>query len=105
MAKIHVTNRDGAKLDVEAREGTSLMAPLRDIPGGYEALCGGNCSCSTCHVYVDPAWTSKIPAPKDAEHDLLVETDHYREGQSRLACQIKITPALNGMVVTVAPAE
>jgi ferredoxin, 2Fe-2S len=105
MAKIHVTNRDGVKLEVQAREGATLTAPLRDISGGFEALCGGNCSCSTCHIFVDPEWAKKLPAPRDDEQDLLEGTEHYREGQSRLACQLKVSPALDGMVVTIAPAE
>lgn len=105
MAKIHVTDREGHESDVEAKEGLTLMEPLRDIADGFEALCGGMCSCSTCHIFVEPEWWAKLPRPKDDEMELLEGSECYREGQSRLACQIRVTPALEGMVVTIAPAE
>lgn len=105
MAKIHVTDREGRTLDVEAKEGLTLMEPLRDVAGGIEALCGGMCSCSTCHVFVDPAWAGKLPQPKDDEMELLEGSECYRPGESRLACQVRVSPALEGLVLTIAPAE
>ncbi len=107
MAKIHVTDREGRKLDVEAREGLTLMEPLRDIAGGggFEALCGGMCSCSTCQVYVDPQWIGRLPKAKDDEMELLEGSEVYRAGHSRLACQLRVTPELDGIVLTIAPEE
>jgi len=105
MAKIHVTDRAGHRLDVEARDGLTLMEPLRDIPDGIEALCGGMCSCSTCHVFVEPQWAQKLPAAKSDEMELLEGSECYRPGESRLACQVKVSPAIEGLVLTVAPEE
>lgn len=105
MAKIHVTDREGRKLVLEARDGLTLMEPLRDIPDGIEALCGGMCSCSTCHVFVEPKWAAGLPPPKDDELELLEGSECYRKGESRLACQVRVSPAVEGLVLTVAPAE
>ncbi|MCC7258675.1 MAG: 2Fe-2S iron-sulfur cluster binding domain-containing protein [Gammaproteobacteria bacterium] len=105
MAKIHVTDREGRKLEIEAKEGLTLMEPLRDIAGGFEALCGGMCSCSTCQVFVEPQWTGKLPKAKDDEMELLEGSEVYRPGQSRLACQLRVTPDLDGIVLTIAPEE
>ena len=66
------------------------------------ALCGGNCSCATCHVYVDPAFTGRLPAMSEDEDDLLDSSDH-RQPQSRLSCQIPVTSELEGLRVTIAP--
>ncbi len=62
------------------------------------------CSCATCHVYVDPSWTDRLPAPQSDERELLNELSHYTE-QSRLSCQIEFTPDLAGLRVTIAPDE
>jgi 2Fe-2S ferredoxin len=105
MAKIHVTDREGRKLDVEAKDGLTLMEPLRDVADGIEALCGGMCSCSTCHIFVEPQWAAKLPPAKDDELELLEGTECYRKGESRLACQVRVSPALEGLVLTIAPAE
>jgi len=80
--------------------GLTVMEGARDnnIPG-IEADCGGACACSTCHVYVDPAWVDKLPAKEAMEEDMLdfaYEPDPVR---SRLTCQLKITDALDGLVV------
>ena len=105
MAKIHVTDREGRQHDIEAKDGLSLMESLRDITEGVEALCGGMCSCATCHVFVDPQWMGKLPPRKDDELELLEGSESYRQGESRLSCQVKVSPALDGLTVTIAPAE
>ncbi len=105
MTKIKVTDREGNKLEVEAKDGHSLMEPLRDIENGFEALCGGLCSCSTCHVFVEPDWAAKLPPPKDDEQELVESAENYRPGQSRLACQLRASPAIDGIEVEIAPAE
>ena len=105
MAKIHATSRDGEtkELDVEP-SGDNLMEILRDNDFDIEAICGGVCSCATCHIYVDGAWASKLPERSDDEFELVNSTEHYQEN-SRLSCQIPFTAELDGIVLTVAPEE
>lgn len=80
-------------------EGTSLMRAATDnrVPG-IDGDCGGNCACATCHVYVDPDWTDRVGARTATEKDMLNHVAVPR-GNSRLACQITLTDALNGLVV------
>ncbi|MEM7502976.1 MAG: 2Fe-2S iron-sulfur cluster-binding protein [Pseudomonadota bacterium] len=102
--KLSVTDRDGENHEVEGTAGYRLMEALRDLDYGVEAICGGMCSCATCHVYVDPEWLSKLPARADDESDLLDALDGKRDG-SRLSCQIELTDDLDGLAVTIAPEE
>ena len=105
MTKLVIVNRSGEESEVEATEGLSVMENLRDK--GFDellALCGGCCSCATCHVYVDEAFADKIPAMSEDEDDLLDSTTH-RQATSRLSCQIPLTAALDGMRVTIAPED
>ncbi len=105
MPKITVIARNGEGREVEAQNGLSLMEVIRD--NGFDellALCGGCCSCATCHVYVDGAFADKVPAMGEDENDLLDSTD-ARNDQSRLSCQIPVTDALEGLVVTIAPED
>jgi 2Fe-2S ferredoxin len=105
MAAIHVTNRAGKQRTIEGKAGSTLMENLRDNDVDVEAICGGCCSCATCHVFIDDAWVPKL-APRSADEQELVEqTSSYNAANSRLSCQIKITDALNGITVTVAPSE
>ncbi|MBH0112272.1 2Fe-2S iron-sulfur cluster binding domain-containing protein [Novosphingobium sp. YJ-S2-02] len=102
MPQITVVNQSGEETKVEAEEGRTLMETIRD--NGFDellALCGGCCSCATCHVHVDPAFADKLPAMSEDEDDLLDSSDH-RDDNSRLSCQIPITAALEGMKVTIA---
>lgn len=105
MPKIHVTDRDGNAHTVTVDNGLTLMEPLRELDEGIEALCGGMCSCSTCHVFVKPEWYGKLPACQSDETELLESTENFRAGESRLACQVKVTDAIDGIVLTVAPEE
>jgi len=105
MATINVINRDGSALAVTATPGQSLMELIRDA--GVDdllALCGGCCSCATCHVIVDDAFVARLPAMTDDENDLLDSSDH-RTATSRLSCQFPVTPDLDGMTVTIAPED
>lgn len=105
MAKVNVITREGEQIVLEGEEGLSVMEIIRD--GGIDellALCGGCCSCATCHVHVDPAFLDKIPAMSDDENDLLDSSDH-RNDQSRLSCQIPFTAQLDGLTVTIAPED
>ena len=105
MPKHVVVNRTGKEQEVEAKVGVSVMEAIRD--NGFDellALCGGCCSCATCHVYVDPAFADKVSALSEDENDLLDSTDH-RQDNSRLSCQLQMTAALDGLKVTIAPED
>ncbi|MBC7737022.1 MAG: 2Fe-2S iron-sulfur cluster binding domain-containing protein [Candidatus Saccharibacteria bacterium] len=87
---------------MEAQAGLSLMEAIRD--NGFDellALCGGCCSCATCHVYVDPAFADKLPPMSEDENDLLESSDHRNE-TSRLSCQVPLTPDMDGLKVSIA---
>jgi ferredoxin, 2Fe-2S len=102
MTTITVITRSGEAKDVTAEEGLSLMEVIRD--NGFDellALCGGCCSCATCHVHIDPAFADKLPKMGEDENDLLDSTDH-RDETSRLSCQIPMSDDLDGLIVTIA---
>jgi 2Fe-2S ferredoxin len=102
MIKITVTDRDDERRTIEAAEGHSLMEAIRD--NGFDqllALCGGCCSCATCHVHVDPEFAALLPLMSEEEDDLLDSSDH-RDATSRLSCQLTLTPQLDGMAVRIA---
>ena len=69
------------------------------------AICGGVCSCATCHVYVAAEWAEKLEAPGADERVLTEESDHFREGESRLSCQIQFLDELDGIELTLAPED
>ena len=101
MPKVHFINHRGQTRTVEAAVGTSLMeAAVRNGVVGIEAECGGACACATCHVYVDEAWRDKTGKPTPMEEDMLDFGVDVRDN-SRLACQIRLTAALDGLVVTI----
>lgn len=105
MPELVVTTRDGREHRVAGEAGLSVMEIIRD--SGFDellALCGGSCSCATCHVYVaEDDWDGLSPIGLD-EDDLL-ESSEYRRRNSRLSCQIRFTDALAGLRVTIAPEE
>ncbi|HWJ73358.1 MAG TPA: 2Fe-2S iron-sulfur cluster-binding protein [Kaistia sp.] len=101
MAKITYIAFDGTVYDIEAREGTTVMEnAVRNSVPGIEAECGGACACATCHVYVDPDWVAATGEPQPMEEDML---DFAQDVQpnSRLSCQIRVTPALDGLIVRI----
>ena len=100
MAKITYVEHNGTEHVVDVAAGMTVMEGARDnnIPG-IEADCGGACACSTCHVYVDPAWVEKIPAMDDMEEDMLDFAFEPDPARSRLTCQIKVTDVLDGLRV------
>jgi 2Fe-2S ferredoxin len=105
MPKLIVATRDGTETVVEGREGLSVMEVIRD--NGFDellALCGGCCSCATCHVHVDDAWLGKLPKMSTDENELLDSSDH-RVASSRLSCQLTFGAALDGMRVRIAPED
>jgi 2Fe-2S ferredoxin len=105
MATMWVTDREGKVHEVEGRVGLKLMETLREFDYGVTAICGGLCSCATCHVFIDPQWTSRLPAPQADEKELLVELQHYDIARSRLSCQVEFTAALDGLPLTIAEDE
>jgi ferredoxin, 2Fe-2S len=102
MAQLVVVARDGSEKSVEGQAGLSVMEIIRD--SGFDellALCGGCCSCATCHIYVDPAFADKISPMSEDENDLLDSSDHRNE-TSRLSCQVAFSADLDGLRVTIA---
>ena len=97
-----VVDRDGAEHRLEALEGWRVMEVIRDWGVPIKAECGGACACATCHVYVDPEWVSRLAPPLDEEVDRLDEALGV-EDNSRLSCQILMSPELDGLKVYLAP--
>lgn len=102
MPKLIVTNRAGEESTIEVEDGLTVMEAIRD--NGFDellALCGGCCSCATCHIHVDAEFAGKLPEMTEDEDDLLESSDHRGE-TSRLACQVPFTADLDGLKVTIA---
>ena len=101
MAKITFIQPDGTKQTVTATSGMTIMeAAKKNLIAGIEAECGGACACATCHVYVDAGWRAKAGKAEDMEEDMLDFAFDVRE-ESRLSCQIKVTDALDGIVLRI----
>lgn len=105
MPSITVAMREGEERVISAASGLSLMEAIRDA-GVDEllAMCGGCCSCATCHVYVDPAFADRLPPLSEDENDLLDSSDH-RTARSRLSCQVPLDDSLDGLRVAIAPED
>lgn len=104
MPTLHVTLRDGSERTVDAAAGLTAMEAIRDA--GIDellAMCGGSCSCATCHVYVSDADRGRLPAIGPDEDELLESSEHRRPA-SRLSCQLPLDP-LDGLAVTIAPED
>ena len=102
MPKLTVTTRKGEESTIDVGDGLTVMEAIRD--NGFDellALCGGCCSCATCHVHVDPAFKDKLPPMSDDEDDLL-DSSGDRDENSRLSCQIPFTADLDGLKVRIA---
>ena len=102
MPKLIVVTREGEEREIDAEAGLSVMEVIRDA--GIDeilALCGGCCSCATCHVHVDPDFAAKLKPMSEDENDLLDSTSD-RDAFSRLSCQIDMTDALDGLKVRIA---
>ena len=105
MDEIVVATRAGEQRRLAFKPGLTLMESIRD--GGVDellALCGGCCSCATCHVHVDSEFADLLPPMSEDENDLLDSSDH-RTSASRLSCQIKLSIDLAGLRVTIAPED
>jgi len=105
MAKLIVTTRNGETRTLEAPTGLSVMEVIRDAGiGDILALCGGACSCATCHVHVAPEFAGVLAPLSEDEHGLL-ESSTHRDAYSRLSCQIRMNDGLSGLRVTIAAEE
>jgi 2Fe-2S ferredoxin len=105
MPKLIVTTREGESRSVESAANLSVMEAIRNA--GFDellALCGGVCSCATCHVYVDPEFAGLLP-PVGVDEDELLDSSTHRKPESRLSCQIRLTDALSGLKVRIAPED
>lgn len=102
MVSFTIIDRQGAQTQVEAETGLSLMEAVRQA--GFDelqALCGGSCSCATCHVYIEGV---DLP-PMSADEDDLLDSSDHRQTNSRLSCQLRLAQALNELRVTIAPED
>ena len=105
MPKLTVITREGEARVLDGEAGLSVMEVIRE--GGIDellALCGGNCSCATCHVHVDPAHLDRL-APMGPDEDDLLDSVDDRDATSRLSCQIPFEDSLDGLIVTIAAEE
>lgn len=105
MIGLSVTTADGREVKLCGAVGQRVMEVLRDAGLGVEGVCGGACSCGTCHVFIDPDWRERVGAPGEAEAEMLAaigEVGEVREG-SRLCCQVELSEALDGLAVEIAP--
>lgn len=105
MPWVHCIDRSGSCVALQLPAGQSLMRGLK--AAGHDeilALCGGCASCGTCHVYVDDEWLASLPAMGTDEAETLGFSD-WRRPNSRLSCQIPLTEALDGLIVTIAPED
>lgn len=101
MTKMTIVAFDGTRFDLDAANGSTVMEnAVRNSVPGIEAECGGACACATCHVYVDDAWAERVGAPSPMEEDML-DFAYEVKPTSRLSCQIKMSDALDGLVVNV----
>lgn len=105
MARITYIVTEGTAIEAEALPQMTLMetALLADVPG-ILGLCGGICSCATCHVYIEESWLTRLPQPSAEEQDMIDNLDQARSN-SRLGCQVPVTDDLDGLIVYVAEPE
>ena len=102
MPTLVVVTRDGTEKSVEGEAGLSVMEIIRDA--GFDellALCGGCCSCATCHIHVDSEFVDRVPKMSEDENDLLDSSD-FRDETSRLSCQVQFDESLDGLAVRIA---
>jgi ferredoxin, 2Fe-2S len=101
MAKITFIQPDGTEQTVDGDNGMTVMeVAKKNLIDGVEAECGGACACATCHVFVDEAWSDKTGSASEMEEDMLDFAFDVRP-TSRLSCQIKVSDALDGLIVRV----
>lgn len=100
MPKITFVDHAGTARTIDGEVGSTVMeTAMRNNVPGIDAECGGACACATCHVYVDKAWADKVGPAEPMEQDMLDFASDVR-ATSRLCCQIRVKPELDGLVVT-----
>lgn len=105
MIELVIVTRSGGMAKIHGQEDTTLLEAIRDSGNDeLQALCGGSCSCATCHVLVDDEWIGRVGYAQGNEYDLLEGSSHY-SANSRLSCQVKLAPELSGLRITLAPEE
>jgi len=105
MPRLTIVDRSGNATEVEGRAGWSVMEIIRE--NGFDellALCGGCCSCATCHVHVDADDFPRL-RPRGADEEDLLDTSDHRVETSRLSCQILFSQELDGLKVQIAPED
>ena len=102
MSYLKAIDREGNAHNIKAEEGLSVMEILKDADLDIEAVCGGQCVCSTCHIYVQNQWLEQLSDISEEEQVMVEDTGHY-ETNSRLACQIIWKDDLAGLTLTLAP--
>ena len=102
IVHVHITDFDGTTHTLDGIAGWRLMEVIRDYGLPIKAECGGACACATCHVYVAPEWFGKLP-PANSEETMMMDDAMAVEENSRLSCQIILTPEMEGLHVTLAP--
>jgi 2Fe-2S ferredoxin len=99
VIKVTYIEHNGTQRVVDVEEGMSLMeAAVSNLVPGIDGDCGGVCACATCHVFVDDAWLAKL-TPMESMEDAMLNLAEGRDANSRLACQLKATPELDGLVL------
>ncbi len=104
MPEITFIKIDGEKVVIDAKVGNSVMEVAKEHDLPMLAACGGALACATCHVIVDEDWYDRTGEVSEDEEDLL-DTAHDLSATSRLSCQIKVSDALDGLVVSLTPME
>ncbi len=102
IVKVKVTDYDGGEHQLDGISGWRLMEVIRDYGLPIKAECGGACACATCHVYVSPDWVEKL-VPPNGDETMMLDDAMAVEENSRLSCQIILSPELEGLAVTLAP--
>lgn len=105
MPTLVVKNREGTETRVDAQNGISVMENIRDLDASVDAICGGLCSCATCHVFIAPDWRGRLPGPSPEETMLLENSESFDPQSSRLSCQILVSDELDGLSLEVARSE
>jgi 2Fe-2S ferredoxin len=106
MPEVVFVQPNGKREAVEAASGMSVMQAAVDCDiAGIIGACGGNCSCGTCHVYVDEQWLARLPKPSREEVDRLDEVAAVVKRNSRIGCQVVLTARLDGLVVYIPPTQ
>lgn len=105
MPKIFVTDLAGEEYEIEGRLGDTVMETIKAAGiDDLQAICGGCCSCATCHVYVAEDWLDKLPEQEEDEYELVSDTEVYKPN-SRLSCQLEVSEDIDGLRVEIAPEE